>query len=182
MPTVTIGGVDYPAFTDVATANTYLAADFARAAKWAARTDDQKGQGIVSATRVLMSLFAQSSCVATPTTDVPTQPVMDVTAMLAADGLAKPALFADASGNSNIKSAKAGSAAVEYFRTDGGLPPLPIAMWSILRTAQLVDCGPVTAGEDGAYVSGSDYCRTPLRDYWNTGYPGYPNRRDGDGW
>ena len=108
-------------------------------------------------------LLALPWCDAAPAFDDAPQVVADVTAMLAADLLAKPRLFADASGNSNVKSAKAGSAQVEFFSPVSGGPPLPRALWDLLDSAGLVCLG---GGEfstnDGPFVSGSDYAVRPL--------------------
>ncbi len=166
MPSVTIGGKDYPAFISVDDADSYLAADSQRAAKWALLQPDAKGRAIVSATRYLLGrITTWCPPVPDPTSDTIPEPLADVTAMLAADGAAKPALFADASGNSNVKVAKAGSAQVEFF-TPGQIakPPLPIAMWSTLLAAKLVGCSSVGGVTDGGFVSGSDYRRDPYRD------------------
>lgn len=160
MASVDIGSSSYDTFADVDFADEYLAADVARATSWALANDDAKGRGLVSATRMLLAL---PWCDTAP---VPTEdqasPVPEVTAMLAADLLAKPRLFADASGNSNVKSAKAGSAQVEFFRPIDGGPPLPLALWNMLLAADLVCLGSSTDSSitDGPYVSGiSDGCR-----------------------
>lgn len=54
MPTVTINGVNYDVYADLATANDYLAAQIS-AATWndAGTTDEQRSQALVSMTRTL---------------------------------------------------------------------------------------------------------------------------------
>jgi hypothetical protein len=152
MADVDIGTETYQAFIELDDADTYLAGDVARATGWALLNPDAKGRALVSATRMLLAL---PFCEAAP------DPVLqDVTAMLAADLAAKPRLFADASGNSNVKSAKAGSASVEFFSPVDGGPPLPRALWNRLLAAGLVCLGSDTSGLDGALVSGiSGGCR-----------------------
>jgi hypothetical protein len=160
MADVDIGSDTYQAFADLEFADLYLAADVARSAAWALKNDDAKGRGLVSATRTMLSL---PWCAAVPDpADVQVSPIPEVTAMLAADLLAKPRLFADASGNSNVKSAKAGSAQVEFFSPVDGGPPIPTALWTMLLNAGLVCLGSVTDSSvnDGPIITGiSDGCR-----------------------
>jgi hypothetical protein len=158
---VEIGEFEFDALTTVDNASRFLAGDVARATIWALKQADPRARGIVSATRMLLTL---PWCGTPPDPTAPEQPdvVQEVTAMLACDLLAKPKLFADASGNSNIKSAKAGSAQVEFFAAVEGGPPIPSALWKMLLAAGLL-CPP-GADDDGAnagaYVSGaSDGCR-----------------------
>lgn len=159
MATVTIGTTDYDAFEDIAGADEYLAGDIARATAWALLNDEAKGRALVSATRMMLSL---TWCDTAPDPAVDqASPIPEVAAMLAADLAAKPKLFADASGNSNIKSAKAGSASIEFFSPVDGGPPLPKALWDLLANAGLVCVGTDTdATLDGAIPTGtSDGCR-----------------------
>lgn len=159
MATVTIGATDYDAFEDIAGADEYLAGDIARATAWALLNDDSKGRALVSATRMMLSL---SWCEEAPDPAVDqASPIPEVASMLAADLAAKPKLFADASGNSNIKSAKAGSASIEFFSPVDGGPPLPKALWDLLANAGLVCLGTDTDGTlEGAIPHGtSDGCR-----------------------
>lgn len=172
MATVTIGAADYDAFEDIAGADAYLGGDILRATAWALLNDDAKGRALVSATRMLLAL---------PWCDTPPDPAVDpapavvqeVTAMLAADLAAKPKLFADASGNSNIKSAKAGSAQIEFFSPVDGGPPLPKALWDQLLAAGLVclGLGDTDVTLDGAVPHGtSDGCR-PLYGRYEWDWP-----------
>lgn len=158
---VMIGQLEFDALTTIENATRYLAGDVSRATLWALKQADAHGRGIVSATRMMMTL---PWCGTAPDPAALEQPavVQEVTAMLACDLLTKPKLFADASGNSNVKIAKAGSAQVEFFAAVEGGPPIPSALWKMLLGAGLL-CPP-GADDDGtnsgAYVSGaSDGCR-----------------------
>lgn len=163
MPMITINGKDYASYASVAYADEYLAADIARAAAWdAIEDDDQKGRALISATRMLLTM---PWCEAAPDPTVDQdEPIPSVTAMLAADLTANPDLFADASGNSNIKRAKAGSAEVEFFSPVDGGPPLPLALWNRLLATGLM-CPNGSGGDlilDGALPSGTSGCDRPL--------------------
>ena len=133
---VTIGTTEYQAFQSVEGADEYLGGDISRATSWALANNDAKGRALVSATRMMIAL---PWCAETPDPAEDQQsPIPEVAAMLAADLNANPALFADASGASNIKSAKAGSAQIEFFSPVDGGPPIPKALWTLLLTANLV--------------------------------------------
>lgn len=168
MATVDVGSETYDAFADLDFANVFLAGDVARATAWAARTDDEKGRGLVSASRMLATL---PWCDTVPPFDAVPEVVAEVTAMLAADLLASPKLFSDASGNSNIKSVKAGSAQVDFFSPVRGGPPIPLSLWNRLLVANLVCFGSSAIVLDGPYVSGiSDGCR-PLAGRYQWDWP-----------
>lgn len=158
---VTIATVDYDAFQTLEGADEYLAADIARAVAWAGYTDDDKGRGLVSATRMMLAL-PWCDTAPDPTVDQDS-PIPEVCAMLAADLIAKPALQADASGTSNIKSVGAGPAKVEFFAPVDGGPPLPLALWGLLEAAGLVclnGYSDIDAALDAAQPFGtSDGCR-----------------------
>lgn len=162
MVELTLGGNAYDSFSSVADADLFLAGDVVRAAAWALREDDPKMRGLISATRMLLAL-PWCDTAPDPTVD-PVDPIIaEVVAMLAADLLAKPKLFADATGNSNIKSVKAGSAQVEFFSPVAGGPPLPLALWNRLLAAGLVCLGEAGSSlNEGAFVSGASDCRRPL--------------------
>lgn len=161
MVTITLGANDYEAFTSPADADAYLAADVLRAAGWALRTADAKARGLISATRLLLTL--PWVVVVPDPSVVQASPIPEVTAELAADLLAKPKLFTDATGQSNIKQVKAGSASVEFFSPVKGGPPIPLALWLRLLAAGLVTTGISAAGlNEGAFVSGLDDGCRPL--------------------
>lgn len=160
---VTIGTFEYDVFEGVEGADQWLAGDVMRATGWALRQTDTKARGLVSATRMLIGL---PWCPPGFTFDNVPPVVAGVTAMLAADLLAKPKLFADATGDRGVKIAKAGSAMVEFFAPVEGGPPLPRALWDQLTRAGLIcamdddltlDAGPFVSG-----VMGDEPCR-PVR-------------------
>lgn len=151
MAKVDVGQEQYDSYVSLDEANVILAGDVLRADNWAAKTDDQRGRGLASATRVLETMPWCSD--PAPTFSTAPKVLKNVTAMLAADLLEDPALLTDASGSSNVKSAKAGSASVEFFKPVEGGPPIPKFMWTMLQQAGLVGCGS-TEATDGAYVSG----------------------------
>ncbi len=163
MATITIGTVDYDSFISVADADAYLGGDISRATAWALLNDDGKGRALVSATRMLLAL---PWCATPPDPAVDPAPdvVQHVTAMLAADLAAKPKLFAEASANSNIKRAKAGSAEIEFFSPVDNAPPLPLALWNRLLAAGLVclGFGDTDVTLDGAVPHGTSDCIRPL--------------------
>ena len=160
MVKITIGSAEYDSYISVADATEYLAADIARAAGWALRNDDTKARALVSATRMMVDL---PWCDDVPAFDGAPSPVPEVTAMLGADLAAKPTLFADATGNSNIKVAKAGSASVEFFSPVSGGAPIPKALWDKLNAAGLVCLSkegiPGQTPNDGAIITGAEGCR-----------------------
>lgn len=158
MATVDVGDEVFESFGDMFEADTYLTGDVLRAAGWLARTEDEKGRGLASATRMMLSL---PWCDEPPTIEAAPDLVKEISFMLAADLLAKPQLFRDASGDSNVKSAGAGSARVEFFRPVEGGPPIPVDLWNRLVRAGLVGCVDSDAS-DGAFVSGACGSVRPL--------------------
>lgn len=129
--TVTINANPFPSFALVATADTYLSADVERYATWAAADANGKGRALASATRLLQRL---TWATATPATDgTAPQAVSDACCLLAGDMLSSPELFSNPDNStSNVRSAGAGSAKVEFFRPVRGVP-LPRATWELLR-------------------------------------------------
>lgn len=157
MATVDIGDEVYSTFGDVFEADTFLGGDVMRAASWAALTEEARSRGLVSATRMLLAL---PWCDDPPGYDDAPEVVKEVSFMLAHDLVLKPKLFADATGNTNVKSVKAGSASVEFFSPVVGGPPIPKALWDQLNAAGLVCLGGSGTLNDGPFVSGiSDGCR-----------------------
>lgn len=173
MPEVSVGSSDFKVFADLDFADEFLAGDVMRATLWATRNGDAKGRGLTSATRMMLWL----PWVSTPPDPADAeQPaiVQEVCAMLAADLLAKPKLFSDATGNSNVKTAKAGSAQVEFFRPVEGGPPIPLALWILLLNAGLVSLALDDGMNAGAIVSGiSCGVRPEEGRYADYGWPGY---------
>jgi hypothetical protein len=183
MAQVTIGGSTYNSFESVADADVFLAGDVLRATPWALRNSDAKARGLVSATRLLVR---QPWCGPVPAFDAVPDPVKEATAMLAADMLAKPKLFADASANSNVKSAKAGSAQVEFFSAVKDSPPLPRAIWDMLTGAGILGCVAAGTGIDTPFVSGAnsrlDTDRDPFGYGWLWPYDPYADDQRTGGW
>lgn len=165
MPTVDVGAETYNSFASLDFADSFLGGDVLRAGPWALRNDDARSRGLASATRMMLQL----PWALVPSMDGPPAVVQEVAAMLAADLLAKPRMFADVGTDSNLKVAKAGTAQVEFFRPVTGGPPLPKALWTMLANAGLVAN---TEGESaGAEVTGiSDGCR-PLGGRFAWDYP-----------
>lgn len=133
---VVIGSNTYEAFTTVALANTYLAADPMYAVPWAAAQDDAKGRAVVGASRLLVRLpFAEQ-----PDINNPPDALKEATALLAGAILLKPKLAGGASTANNIKRVKAGPAEVEYFQSvqAGDALPVPENVWALLLSAGLL--------------------------------------------
>lgn len=163
MAEITLGTNTYDSFASVEYADEYLAADMVRGPIWEALDDNGKKRALITATRKMLTL-PWCGTAPDPTVDQD-EPIPSVTAMLAADLAANPDLAADASGNSNIKRAKAGSAEVEFFSPVDGLPPLPSSLWGILMGADLM-CPNGNGGDDlildGALPSGTCGGNRPL--------------------
>lgn len=169
MPTIALGGNDYPSYASVAEADASLAVDVFRAVGWATRDASAKARGLVSATRLMQFM---PWCAPAPDAEDagPLDPILvEVTSALAADLLAKPALVVNAGGNSNIKSAKAGSAQVEFFAPVAGAPPIERVLWNRLIAAGLL-CFPDTSALDGPIVSGICGEYRPLEGRYSTEY------------
>ena len=174
MSIVTIGTYEFDAYVDVAFADQFLAGDAMRGPRWAPLNADAKGRGIVSATRAVVALDWCAGVA--PDLAAPPVVVQHVTALLAADIAAKPSLIADATGNSNIKRAKAGSAEVEFFNSVKGGPPLPLPLWNMLIADGLIGCGLADIeAAAGAITTGTGECSRFRGSY---GYPGGYDARD----
>ena len=151
--TVTIGSSEYDSYADLATADDYLEAE-SWATDWRAETDDDvKGRALVTATRTLDKLTwpgsktyseqilewprtgtGLSTDLIADENTIP-QRLIDATCVLAGlvlsgvDFTSKPSTQSDA-----IKSQKAGSVAIEYFRDFVNLEGtrLPLAAWELV--------------------------------------------------
>lgn len=163
MATITLGANDYEAFASVEYADTYLGADILRSAVWSPLNTEAKGRALISATRMMLALPWCVDPVPDPAVDQD-EPIPSVAAMLAADLIANPKLLTDATGASNIKVAKAGSASVEFFSPVDGGPPLPRSLWDLLIAANLVCLsrdGETDTTLDGAQPFGTSDCIRP---------------------
>jgi hypothetical protein len=169
MADVDISSETYGSFASVEEADLYLAADALRAFAWAALDDDAKGRGLVTASRLLLRMHW---LIAIPAYSDPLPDALrDAACLLAADIVAKPELGDKASSDSNIRSAKAGSASVEFFRPVTGTFPLPHAV--LLMLDGIIGYpDDLSAGSD-VYVGGlnGDCCHAPgvtldVSRYW----------------
>jgi hypothetical protein len=162
MAVIDLGGNNYDSFITQDDATVYLAGDVSRAPGWALLASDAQKRALISSTRMLQTMPWCDDPPPDPAVDPADQVIQDVTAMLAADLAAKPKLFADASGSTNVKSVKAGSVNVEFFSPVAGGAPIPMALWNRLLAAGLVCLGTTgaTSINDGPFISGiSDGCR-----------------------
>lgn len=131
MATVTIGAVSYDVYSDVSTADDFLAADIQYSSLWSAQTNDVKSQALVSATRWIdrqswsgtKTSDAQAlewprdgvSC-SDVTDGVIPQSIINSSIILAAELVADSSAQSKGSGSSLVKEASAGSASVSFFR------------------------------------------------------------------
>ena len=139
--TETLGGVVYDVYSDVATADEYLAADFT-ATTWRAETDDdQKRRALITATRLLDrqcwpgEMEDEEQGTAWPRTGVPgfedgdvPQQIVDANSLLAKYIHEGMAIELNVSTANNVRRIKAGSVEQEYFfpLTNGTRLPLPV--------------------------------------------------------
>jgi hypothetical protein len=159
MVMIAIGDYSFPAYADVAFADQVMAGDVLRAAPWATRNEEAKARGLVSAARIMRVL---PWCNGLPSTTENIDPIVaEVNALLAADVLTRPSLVAPTPSVGGIKSAKAGSAEVEFFETGkvvATVLPIPQPLWDYLLAVGLLCPGTVLKpGEDTnaePYVSG----------------------------
>ena len=175
MATVSITGEDYPSYSDVETADLYLAADVSRAAIWAALEEDpDKGRALVTATRLLQrQSWVAGSPPDTEAVDLD-QRIIDATALLAVDIILKPASGDGGGTGSNIKSVGgAGVPTITFFSPSPG-NPLPQAAFDLLRGL----IGPAEGSLDSAYLFGSAFGCSP---YQRSRFDGTDYRLYGDG-
>jgi hypothetical protein len=154
MGEVSIGDNDFQVFADLDFADEYLSGDVQRAAPWSLKNEDAKGRGLVSSTRVLQRWLLPDVAA---NTETPPDVLKQAASLYAADLLARPTSVNDSSPNTNVKTARAGSASVEFFRPVTGAPPLPTYLWDMLNAAGLLSASVAEDGDEGPTVSGSDY-------------------------
>lgn len=153
-PTVSIGSDDYTSYADLDTADTYLAASVT-VQGWSTATDDTKGKGLVSATRLLdRQLWATGYTTFDERLAIPA--IVNACCELAGmfiDGSTDP--LTSSTTVQTTQSLKAGSVAITYFRID---PNLAARFPTIIQ--ELV--GPYLAGNANtvatAYIGGTDVC------------------------
>lgn len=169
MARITIGTTNYDSYASVATADKYLAADYS-ASDWRDADDDTKGRALVTATRLLDRLTWAGSKTdsdqlqAWPRTgtgdstideDIVPQRVIDASIILANDILTGSDVEGANSTEQKIKSQKAGSVSIEYFRDDADGTRLPQRAMELL--VGLLGGSGVSAG---ALSYGTDTCST----------------------
>lgn len=170
MPSVTIGTASYDVYTSVAEATDYLNADMARHSVWSAASDDNKKRGLVSATRLIQQAPQWNGQAPSPSDASPDLDLKAATSLLAADIVAKPSLSSGASTASNVKSAGAGSAKVEFFKpVSGNLFPdvvmsLLAPLWANLSGGTLSVGGMVSGTCQQSRFDETDY--TLARPFW----------------
>jgi len=175
--TITISAVNYTSYASVAEADPYLAVDPVRSAAWAADTTDEKGASLVAATRRLDLLdwggektggasqveafprtgLTYADGTAVSTSEVP-QEVEDACILLAGSIAITPADADQGTSGSNIKSAKAGSAQVQFFRATEGSALQDETAYKLVQ--QFLAYAQATDSAVGNYFSDEDPART----------------------
>jgi hypothetical protein len=147
MDSVTIGANSYDVYAGLDVADVYLAAD-PNAAVFIAGTDDQRGQWLVSATRILNRQYwlgektdGTDQVDAWPRTgtgvdgvdeDTIPQDIIDACCELAS-AIANGTDWSNTQSTANNqKRLKAGSVEVEYFRPGDPSLPLPLSVWALI--------------------------------------------------
>lgn len=173
--TITIGGVEYVSYSSVAEADATLAVDATRADAWAVLTIDQKGARLVQASRRLDLLrwagvkaggdaqqeafpradLTYASGNPAPDDDVPTA-VARATALLAGSIALDASAGEQGSSGSNVKSVRAGSTGVEFFRQQTGVPLADETAYALVR--EFLDGVGVGSGATGPAAFGTDEC------------------------
>lgn len=195
--TITLSTNDYVAYASVAQADIRLAVDATRATTWAAKTTDEKGALLVQATNRMDLLawggtktggdvaqpnkFPQTgltyaSGTAVSTSEVP-QGVEDATIILAGSIALDPDAGEAGTSGSNVKSVKAGTTGVDFFRLTTGVPLADETAYLLVKEF-LASSGAFASGI-GALASGTDTDDTFAnssfsdRDAWgrNVGFP-----------
>lgn len=173
LTTITISGNEYVANASVAEADAHLAVDPTRGTAWTALSTDAKGAHLVAATRRLNLLRWQGSKAlgalqadafprtgltyadgtAVPT-DVAPDAVAHATALLAGSIELDNEAGSSGSSGTNVKRVKAGSAEVEFFRQQTGVPLQDETAYELVREFLASWASGIGAGEaygtDGA--------------------------------
>lgn len=162
MQQVTIDSAAYDSYASLAQADAYLAAS-SHAASWADKTDDEKGQYLVTATRVLdRQSWADAYDTQAEREDV--QAVRDACVEMAlalADG---SDLQSEQTTAQKLQSIKAGSVSLTYFRGAEGRPHrFPLIVSELLRdylAGANLSIGGVATGTDGTSSTDDDFGHT----------------------
>lgn len=165
MAVVTVAGEDYYAYVDVDMADTYILPTFNNIT-WAALTDDNKGRGLIQATRFLDSLSWADAYDTQAEREV-AQDIINVCIELAAlIGSGETTFLGVSAPAAEQKRLKAGSVELENFRnltTITGTTQysgLPVSLFAILKPYLAVG-----AAIGGAFSSGTDGTSTAT-DSW----------------
>lgn len=170
MASVDIGSNSYETYADADAADEYLEAEFsAQGTAWRAAVDDDKARALVTATRVLDRMTwlgdptESDQPLAWPRTDtdvdgvendeVPTA-IVSASIELAAVIIAGTDVLGTTQAQT-VKSQKAGSVAIEYFRGFEDPARLPLNVRELLAL-YLAAAGTATTG--GAIAFGTDTC------------------------
>lgn len=173
MPTVTITAVNYDVYADVATADSYLAADIKYSAIWSAASADTKASALVSATRNIDAQTWQGAkTVSSQALDWPRsgitdvesatvpQEVIDASILLAAMAVDDADALQSANNEDNVKRSKAGSAEVEFFRkTSTAVTIFPATVQPLI--GKWLSVGNVNAGISSGFTGTSNFTDCP---------------------
>jgi hypothetical protein len=165
MATVTIAGTDFTTYAALAEADEYMLASFDYPT-WTAKSDDDKGRYLVSATRLLDAQTWQS----TYDTFAEREAVADIVnasieiASMFAKG--ETAFYGAEASSGQQKRAKADTVEVEYFRNFATLDvrkstDFPPYIFGLLRpylaSSTSIGAGAFSAGTDGVSIANNDY-------------------------
>lgn len=180
--TVTLSGTDYEVYADLATIDSYMAAEAsAYGTAWRAQIDsDAKARDAITATRLLDRQkwpgtksdefqdleFPRDNMNSDCAVDgVIPQRLIDAACVLAAMIEQGVDVTGSASIQTEIKRQKAGSVEIEYFRPFDDVARFPLAVQELL--ACLI--AGINSGINGVYTSGTDGCSTFDKNYRPTG-------------
>lgn len=165
MATVTIGGTNFTTYARVAEADEYLLASF-DFSTWDAKSDDDKGRFLVSATRLLDAQTWQSDYDTFAKREVVADIVnasIEIASMFAKG---ETAFYGAETSSGQQKRAKADVVEVEYFRNFATLDvrkstDFPSFIFNLLRpylaAATSISAGAFSAGTDGSSIADDDY-------------------------
>lgn len=179
LQTLSIGGEAYFAYASVAFADVYLAVDINRSAAWSAKTTDEKATLLVAATNALdaMVSFTGEATDNTQATSWPRSgvtlangyPVADneiplvisrVTCILAGTAATTPSALETMTTANNKRRVKSGTAEVEFFRPEDGVPMSDPRAFRMLQSAGLVSGSALVSAKTGPVASGTDVTYT----------------------
>lgn len=146
MMTVTIEGVDYSSYADVATADAYLVASYgANTWRLPSTNIEVRSRALITATRVMdRQRWAEGYKTQVEREDV--QNIIDACCEIASALLEGSDLESTASTEQKLQSITAGSVSLTYFRGADGVPHrFPVIIWELLRD-YLVGASAVAGG------------------------------------